>query len=588
MLARRHSQRLVAVSPDEAFATKLASALGVVDLKVEVYDDLAPLGVDPLKSTLCVIHVAGAVEAGLAGFLANLAPDCRIIAVLPRSSLVALVEIMERTDRVVGMLVAEDFDPAQLLAMATRVVTGDIFGLEKIMAPGTDIKAVLCEYSQRTLCRARVIAHASQVGVPRRMHTLIEQCIDEMLMNALYDAPVDETGKHVFEGVPVRTRVSLKLATTVVVQYAFDGEQFAISVRDPFGSIERDTVLRVLHKCLYAAQKIDKKAGGAGVGLYLMVNASSAVYFNVIPGVATEAVCTFQVRRTKPQLEQFGFFREASDVTNTLPTERPSASALRPTELKRPLGPTLLVAGGIASAALLGVALWYKLGRDDTPKPPPKPALVELDTIPTGASVQIDGAPMGETPVTVSTLAPDTNITVTFERKAFKPATVKLEVPPRGGRITHVETLVASDDFVRVKFVTTPPGAQVIDLRESSASRGDRTYTPAELFVEVGKEQRFMLTMPARVPIVVPPFTPQRGDGLIEKGGELVPGATLHVEGPADGKVSVEGAAHCVELEAPADCTLGPGSYQVAFTSASGTQTQTVTLGPDDTTVTFK
>jgi hypothetical protein len=583
------ARRLIAVSPDDAFAAQLSSALVAVDLRVETYRDVASLGVDPLDGVLCVIHVAGEVEAGLPGFVANLAPDCRIIVVLPRASLVALVEIMERSDRIVGMIVAEDFDPSTLAAMANRVRTGDVFGVEKLMAPDTPVQAVLCEYSQRTLCRARVVAYASQHGVPRRLYAAIEQCVDEMLMNALYDAPVDETGKHVFAGVPVRTRVSQKLATNIVVQYACDGTHFAVAVRDGFGSIERDTVLRVLHKCLHAAQKIDKKAGGAGVGLYLMVNASSAVYFNVIPGVATEAICVFELARPKQQLDRFGFFRETIDVTGTLPTERPPAAALRPTEIKRPIGSKLLLAGGILSAALLGLAIWHRQASNDSGvTEPAPPATVELDTKPTGAAVDVNGLAAGETPVTLTTFAPGTSLAITFTRKAFKPASVTLRVPAHGKVLSHVETLVASEDYVTVSFVTTPPGARVLRLDAPSGTTADRTYTPTELSVEVGKVQRFMLVMPGRVPLVIPPFTPERGAAPLQKGGELAAGATLHVEGAKGAKITVTGTPHCALLDVPADCTLAPGDYSVDQIAPDGSkQTKTVKLTGDDSTLTF-
>jgi hypothetical protein len=580
---------LIAVSPDDAFGVQLASALAAVDLKVESYSDLSALGLDPLDGAFCVIHVAGAVAARLGDFVTNLARDCRIIAVLPRSDIVSLVEIMERTDRVIGMMVADDFSPDRLRSMAIRAISGDIFGLDKLVGPDTTVKSVLCEYEQRTLCRATIVAHAAQNGVPRRLFTAIEQCVDEMLMNALYDAPVDSTGKHVFAGVPVRQRVALGLATNVVVQYACDGNQFFVSVRDNFGSIERDIVLRVLHKCLHAAQKIDRKAGGAGVGLYLMLNAASAVYFNVVPGVATEAVCTFRIDRTKPQLEQFAFYRETVDVSGQLPTERPADTALRPTQLKRPLGPRLLLGGGIASAALLGLAIWHRVTAGPSkPAEPPKPATVQLDSKPTGAGVEVNGNHAGEAPVSLTTFPPGAQLTVTFKRKAFKPATITVRVPARGETTSHVETLVPSEDFVRVKFTTTPAGARLIDLTKPEAASADRTYTPVELFVEVGKEQRFMLTMPNRVPVIVPPFVPARGDGVLEKTAELATGSTVRVEGPQGARATIDNAPHCTNLELPADCTLAPGTYQVQLVRADGTsETKSQALAADDVTVTF-
>jgi len=46
----------------------------------------------------------------------------------------------------------------------------------------------------------------------------------------------------------------------------------------------------------------------------------------------------------------------------------------------------------------------------------------------------------------------------------------------------------------------------------------DRTFTPAELFLEAGKEQRFTLRMPHHAPFVIEPFTPTRD---VVVGGKL-------------------------------------------------------------------
>src|SRR5262249_3272079 len=145
------------------------------------------------------------------------------------------------------------------------------------------------------------------------------------------DAPVDQDGKPIFQDVPTRTRIALRTEQVVVVQYAFDGSRFAVSVRDEFGSLDRDTVLRVLHKCLHAEQPVDRRASGAGVGLYLMASSASTVYFHVAPGVATEVVCVFDLEAPQPQLRHFGFFVEQLDTADGLagPARQFSAGALR-------------------------------------------------------------------------------------------------------------------------------------------------------------------------------------------------------------------------------------------------------------------
>ena len=79
----------------------------------------------------------------------------------------------------------------------------------------------------------------------------------------------------------------MRMEQKAVVQYSCDGSTFTISVRDSFGTLTRETVLKYLHKCLYADQQIDRKAGGAGLGLYIMANATTDFFMNSLQGVAT-------------------------------------------------------------------------------------------------------------------------------------------------------------------------------------------------------------------------------------------------------------------------------------------------------------
>src|SRR5207249_796571 len=71
-------------------------------------------------------------------------------------------------------------------------------------------------------------------------------------------------------------------------------------------------------KCLHSDQQIDRKTGGAGLGLYLIANSSTRFLFNVLPGIATECVCAFDLETPKVQLDAFGFFTEKIDAAGRL------------------------------------------------------------------------------------------------------------------------------------------------------------------------------------------------------------------------------------------------------------------------------
>ena len=433
------------------------------------------------------------------------------------------------------------YSACKLSAIATRILGDDIFGLEKVMVAGTQIHSqVVGNYEDKSRCVSEILEFVESIaGVAlRNYREPIAQCIDEMVMNALYDAPVDEHGRHIFDRMPTRKRITMRTEQKVVVQYAYDGKQFAVAVRDAFGSLGREIVVRNLHKCLYAARPIDRRAGGAGLGLYLMTTAASAVYFNVLPKIATEALCTFDLGAPSRELEQFGFFvqNDTAGRVATAPARRIFAGSPRARLFRvvrrvfaaaiaawivllgvlawprvfgaktarvtftAPSGAAIVIDGrtvGLAANGTLSIAD-LEIGRDYSVIArldgyEPKRAIIrphvganesvfelqalatlDLDSQPTGATIEIDGKPVGTTPLAVTSLAPGATVSIMFERHGYRTASARLQVPARGHSVRLVQTLELSDELVRVHFVSTPPGAAIIKDGKRTV---DRTYT---------------------------------------------------------------------------------------------------------------
>jgi len=634
MLARR----IIAVSSDKAFGKQLAVALKAAGGAVDLHQTLDELGKADLQAALLVLHLDGPLAHASVEMLPRLTGDTRVIAILPRTGISAFVELMQSSERVAGLMVADQFDSRELSAMATRVLAGDIFGLDKMIQWGTQIHSTLVgDYQEKSLCISHVSEFAEQMGVRRKYRESIEQCLDEMLMNALYDAPVDEHGKPIFTEIPTKTRMSLRVEQKAIVQYACDGKRFAVSVRDAFGTLERATVLRYLYKCLHSDQQIDRKAGGAGLGLYLMTNAASDVFFNVLPGVATEATCIFDLEATKLQLNRFGFFTERIDAAGRLasgPSRRLPAGSSFPVERRGPPDSrqsrglvAILVAMIAAIVVLIGITAWPRLfgatkvavelhtnpkgamieidgknagtttdgslviadlevGRaypvtarlegyevDQTVVQPTRgkneltlelkalAATTTLDSQPPGASVELDGKPLGTTPFSTKALPPATSVTLTFRKTGYRDANIKIDVPGPGKETRVLQTLTVSEDLARVKLLSDPSGAQIMLNGQLVAG----AVTPAEILVEAGKSQSIMLTMPHRVPAVIDPFVPPHGADGIQKTGKLVEGTTVSIDAVPEGKVSFGKAPHCQQVMTPFDCILIPGAYAVEY-----------------------
>ena len=516
-------RRIIALTSDGAVRERLAAALAETDGSVEGHHTLASLGEGAIDAAVCVLHLAGEIAQAAPALLPRLATGCRVLAIVPGADLAQIVALMQLSSHVAAVMAEEDLDPRELAAVIQRLVSGDLFGLAKVAGPRAQVQSERVRtYEERTQCLHHVAEAIAAAGVPERLRAPIEQCLDELVMNALYAAPVDRRGRPVFAEISPQARAQLALDAAVTVEHACDGRRFAFAVRDGFGTLTRDTVLRLLHKGLHAADKIDRKTAGAGVGLYLTASSASTLYFHVVPGVATEVVCAFDLQAPAPRLGRFDFCVEPTEVTGQLvPAKRP-ARPFRPRVPGR--GRRVAVIG--ASAAVVGVAaaLAYPHVFGTRAAEAARVPTVEIDSTPSGAQAELDGKPLGGTPVALTTLAPGASATIVLHARGYRDATVHVEAPAAGETKRVVQPLERSPDYVLVHFASTPPGARVVAIPTPPGV--DRTYTPADVFVEAGKEQRFRLTMPQHAAVDLPPFTPARGSGPLEESGTLAPVAT--------------------------------------------------------------
>jgi hypothetical protein len=409
-----------------------------------------------------------------------------------------------------------------------------------------------------------------RAGLAETQIESIAQCVDELVMNALYDAPVDARGARLFEGVSVKRRITMRTDREVAVEYAFDGARFAVAVRDAFGRLERGTVLRHLYKGLHASDKVESKAGGAGLGLYLMASTASALSFTVRPGGLCEAVCLFE-RTGRTGAVELDFVQQAAAGTPNaaramLTREARSARIHRgarallgaafvaaavlappfPTSSRvalelSPANARVVVDGRPVAAARDGIEIPLARTRHlvvsseghapvelavrggvasrSIPVALAEVPTVSLDSTPSDAAVTVDGVAIGSTPLTITTLAPGTHVALAFDKPGYQHATAQLTVPARGQHSEHVQPLARADELVRVRVTSTPSGAEIV--AEGQPRPRDHTYTPADVFVEADRPARFTLSMRGYAPRVVQ-VLPKRGEDGVTADATLV------------------------------------------------------------------
>ncbi len=457
------SKRVIAVSAEKTFQKKLAAALMAAGGAVEILNSLDELSAKEPDVDLIVYHVTEFPDSKLGPLLDRIKKDVKVITIIPTSDLEKMITLM-KDDRLSNCLVAENLDMTMLSGVATRLLYGDVFGLEKFMPWGVRVYSMLVgDYQEKSVAIAAVSDFAAAMGVRRKYRESIEQCIDELLMNALYDAPVDADGKQMFAEVPTKTRISLRMEQKAVIQYACDGNQFAVSVRDSFGALQKQTVVKYIDKCLHAGsdKQIDRKTGGAGLGLYIIANSTSQFIINLYPGVATECVCTFALDVPKVQLKNFGAFHERIDASGRLVSSGgarlvgPGRSSAQPKAEVTVSSTGLRLALGAAVALVLvlaGIVLYPMLKRS-------KAGTIAITTTPPGATVEIDGSSHGRADPRLEVSLEAGSHTVTAHMAGHADAVQAVSV--KAGATTAV-SLALPLKRATVRIRSTPTQAKVL------------------------------------------------------------------------------------------------------------------------------
>lgn len=187
------------------------------------------------------------------------------------------------------------------LALATRRITeggGAAPRLGELFAWGSTVT----KYRPRTSAeRDAIVAEvgilAERAGTSARMGQRVSEVAHELLMNAMYDAPVDD------EGTPLHAHdrkadIALAERDTPTFRFAVDGIHVALQCVDPFGGLRRHHVLDGIlrgRRGGEGAAVLDTSNGGAGLGLYRIYSQSTVMVTDVDPGHYTSVTAFFDL-----------------------------------------------------------------------------------------------------------------------------------------------------------------------------------------------------------------------------------------------------------------------------------------------------
>ncbi|MFN0246495.1 MAG: hypothetical protein ACKV2T_06280 [Kofleriaceae bacterium] len=180
----------------------------------------------------------------------------------------------------------------ELTITAEKLIRNDIFGAEKYLLWGTDIQEkIITRASQRSEVVHALSAEIKSRGQSARVASMAMLVADELISNAIHNAPRDEHGVYYRRELPRDQELELDARHQITYRWACDARYLAVEVTDSFGSLDRETILAALAK-----SNVRETGEGAGMGISLAYRSCDHLVFNLAPDRSTQIIGLIDVR----------------------------------------------------------------------------------------------------------------------------------------------------------------------------------------------------------------------------------------------------------------------------------------------------
>ena len=235
----------------------------------------------------------------------------RVLLLAERRSREEMSHIFERSFASNIVAKTHDFAPEELIITVGKIIHNDIFGIDKYLCYGANpFHYEVTSSNQKDPLLKALSEYASNIGINKRIISAVSSVADELLMNAVYNAPIYPNGVRPYARRSRTQPVDLKPDESCFFSFASDGSQFIISVRDRFGSLTPEKIRTYLARCFAMGDnQIEQKQGGAGMGFYFIMENLNKLIVNISPGRGTEFIGIIDISGSyRDYIEQFKSF----------------------------------------------------------------------------------------------------------------------------------------------------------------------------------------------------------------------------------------------------------------------------------------
>lgn len=174
----------------------------------------------------------------------------------------------------------------QKLAMADHSGINHHFKLQ-----GSPMEKRISQSKKKDKYLADVIKYYSDFGIRPRILRNVEEIADELITNAIFNAPTDNDQRFLYSSMNRTKEINLLPYQSSLLSYVFEQNKIILSIKDPFGSLTRNKLFYHLSKHEAGNEIVfDKYDGGAGIGLYKTIQLAHNFIVNIHPQKYTEFI----------------------------------------------------------------------------------------------------------------------------------------------------------------------------------------------------------------------------------------------------------------------------------------------------------
>jgi hypothetical protein len=187
--------------------------------------------------------------------------------------------------------------------LCAAALAGDGFGVARYFPPDTPVKTLSISRSKHKGAVIDALQNSlTKQGIKGRLAASVAQAADELMLNAIFDAPVYASGNRVRWELPRDTDFEMLRHESVEVDLVSTEDYMAVCVRDHYGSLKKKTIVESLRKGM-ESDGPRGSAASAGLGLAGILNAGMSLLFAGQPKKSVEMSLFF------PKAESYREFR---------------------------------------------------------------------------------------------------------------------------------------------------------------------------------------------------------------------------------------------------------------------------------------